>query len=270
MSKQSNITSKGVAVRVGVAGVACACAVAVASLGTGFASAGGQGSGTSFGLSDAASVEVPQVAQTSPVEAPEPAAEGAPMEFSESFVLETTAKRDITANVEELEDRLEAERIAAEEAARAREAACIEQAQQHQAEAAARGCSDVYAVDFTIGRDAFVELWGGRIDAYLAGFPLAGYGATFAEAAWEYGVDPRWSPAISNTESTRGSVCFSPHNAWGWGQSAWPNWDTAIRAHVKGLADVYGYTISYANAMKYCPPNYDNWYRDTLNEMAKI
>ena len=270
MSKQSNITSKGVAVRVGVAGVACACAVAVASLGTGFASAGGQGSGTSFGLSDAASVEVPQVAQTSPVEAPEPAAEGAPMEFSESFVLETTAKRDITANVEELEDRLEAERIAAAEAARAREAACIEQAQQHQAEAAARGCSDVYAVDFTIGRDAFVELWGGRIDAYLAGFPLAGYGATFAEAAWEYGVDPRWSPAISNTESTRGTNCFRAYNAWGWMGNGWSSWTEAIHGHVKGLADGYGFTISVANAQKYCPPTYMDWYQKTSAEIAKI
>jgi len=244
--------------------------VAVASLGTGFASAGGQGSGTSFGLSDAASVEVPQVAQTSPVEAPEPAAEGAPMEFSESFVLETTAKRDITANVEELEDRLEAERIAAEEAARAREAACIEQAQQHQAEAAARGCSDVYAVDFTIGRDAFVELWGGRIDAYLAGFPLAGYGATFAEAAWEYGVDPRWSPAISNTESTRGTNCFRAYNAWGWMGNGWSSWTEAIHGHVKGLADGYGFTISVANAQKYCPPTYMDLYQKTSAEIAKI
>ncbi len=33
---------------------------------------------------------------------------------------------------------------------------------------------------------------GGRIDSYLAGSPLSGQGATFAAAAWDYGVDPRF------------------------------------------------------------------------------
>ena len=93
---------------------------------------------------------------------------------------------------------------------------------------------------------------------------------TFAQAAWENGIDPRWSPAISNTESTKGRVCFKSHNAWGWDQSSWSNWDTAIRAHVAGLARGYGFTISYAYAQRYCPPNYDNWYRDTLNQMQLI
>ena len=263
LPNQSIIASGSALRRLAVVGAACACAAAVISLGTGFASAGGQGEGTSFGLSNAVSVEVPRVEES------EPLAES-PMEFSESFVLETTAKRDITANVEELEERLEAERIAAEEAARAHEAACIEQAQRHQAEAAAAGCPDVYAVDFTIGRDAFVETWGARIDAYLAGFPLAGYGATFAEAAWEYGVDPRWSPAISNTESTRGTNCFMAYNAWGWMGNGWSSWTEAIHGHVKGLADGYGFTISVANAQKYCPPTYMDWYQKTSGEIAKI
>ncbi|MBR2804014.1 MAG: hypothetical protein IKE20_02565, partial [Eggerthellaceae bacterium] len=92
------------------------------------------------------------------------------------------------------------------------------------------------AIDWSVGREAFVAEWSARIDAYLAGSPLSGYGTTFAEAAWENGIDPRWSPAISNTESGKGSACFLPHNAWGWGSSAWGDWDTAIRAHVAGLA----------------------------------
>ena len=60
------------------------------------------------------------------------------------------------------------------------------------------------AVDWSVGRQAFVEEWTARINNYLTGTALAGYGEAFAEAAWANGVDPRWSPAISNTESGNG------------------------------------------------------------------
>lgn len=125
-------------------------------------------------------------------------------------------------------------------------------------------------VDWTVGRKAFVEEWTRRIDKFLAGSNLAGYGKVFAEAAWENGVDPRFSPAISNTESGRGSECFLPYNAWGWGSSTWNDWETAIRDHVAGLAEVYGYTVSYEAAGIYCPPNQDNWYHMTITAMASI
>ena len=130
--------------------------------------------------------------------------------------------------------------------------------------------SQLTEVDWSCGKDAFISEWTNRINNYLAGSPLAGQGETFATAAWENGVDPRWSPAISNTESTKGTNCFLPHNAWGWGSTGWSSWEEAINAHVAGLAKGYGYTISYSNAQKYCPPNYDNWFRDTLREMSKI
>ena len=126
------------------------------------------------------------------------------------------------------------------------------------------------AVSWDMDQDAFVAEWAPRIDAYLAGSPLAGQGKTFATAAWKYGVDPRWSPAISNTESSKGRHCFKSHNAWGWGSSSWGSWEEAIDAHVAGLARGYGYTISVANAKKYCPPNWFNWYNDTLSEMNRI
>ena len=104
-----------------------------------------------------------------------------------------------------------------------------------------------------------------------AGSPLSGYGATFAEAAWENGVDPRFSPAISNTESTKGLNCFRSHNAWGWmGNTSWGSWNESINAHVQGLAKGYGYTISLANANKYCPPTYEDWYAKTLAQMQLI
>lgn len=121
----------------------------------------------------------------------------------------------------------------------------------------------------TSERDAFVNSWAARIDNYLAGSPLGGYGRTFAEAAWDYGVDPRWSPAISCIESSKGAVCFLPHNAWGWGSASWPDWDTAIRSHVAGLSAGYGYTISLEAAKKYCDDGTD-WYGAVLGEMNCI
>lgn len=126
------------------------------------------------------------------------------------------------------------------------------------------------AVDWSIGKSAFVAEWSARIDAYLDGSPLAGYGEAFAQAAWDNGVDPRWSPAISNTESGKGSACFRPCNAWGWGNSGWGDWETAIRAHIEGLARGYGYSITPDAAQTYCPPTWESWYGKTLDQMSII
>ena len=125
-------------------------------------------------------------------------------------------------------------------------------------------------VDWTSEPNSFVVEWGARIDSYLAGSPLAGYGPTFAAAAWEYGVDPRWSPAISCIESGKGAVCFLPYNAWGWGSVSWGSWEEAIYSHVAGLAAGYGYTISYEAAQRYCPPTADEWYSAVLGQMESI
>lgn len=124
--------------------------------------------------------------------------------------------------------------------------------------------------DWTSDQAAFVAEWSARIDAYLAGSALAGQGQTFAEAAWAYGVDPRWSPAISYTESSKGEVCYMPHNAWGWGGCEWDTWEEAINDHVRGLARGYGYTISIEAAQKYCPPNWEHWYNVTSAQMNLI
>lgn len=124
--------------------------------------------------------------------------------------------------------------------------------------------------DWSSNEDAFVSQWTARINNYLAGSPLSGYGETFARAAWTYGVDPRWSPAISYVESTKGAYCFASHNAWGWGSVSWDSWEEAINAHVAGLARGYGYTLTYAAAQKYCPPNADHWYNSCLAQMNSI
>ena len=125
-------------------------------------------------------------------------------------------------------------------------------------------------VNWDVTKEEFVSEWTRRIDLYLSGTALSGYGRNFAEAAWTYGVDPRFSPAISNTESTNGKYCFLPHNAWGWGDVSWDSWEEAIDAHVRGLSQGYGYTLTAAGARKYCPPNWENWYNNTASQMNMI
>lgn len=190
-------------------------------------------------------------------------------EFREQSLLTVPTTRDISAGLAMVDEkeRIEAERLAAEEAA-AMERAAAMQAAALEAEPSIE--VTLPDVDWTVGKEAFIAEWTARIDAYLAGSPLEGYGYAFAEAAWDNGVDPRFSPAISNTESTKGMYCFLPHNAWGWGSISWSDWDTAIRAHVAGLAEGYGYTITPAGAYKYCPGTHDSWYNKTISQMLLI
>ncbi|MEE0704806.1 MAG: hypothetical protein UCH28_00320 [Adlercreutzia sp.] len=175
----------------------------------------------------------------------------------------------------------EAERAAAEKAAAEQAAQEQEEAQAQEEEAAAEAEEEEASEQPTEApaddganwgddKAAFVEQWGPRIDAYLAGSPMAGTGDTFASAAWDYGVDPRWSPAISAVESSKGAACFKSHNAWGWGSSSWGSWEEAINAHVAGLARGYGYTLSESAARKYCPPNWQHWYSRCAAEMNSI
>ena len=192
-------------------------------------------------------------------------------------VLASTSSRDITAGLEMVDEREAAEkaRIEADNKAVISRVADKKAMQGVEDSSSSAGQSqlDEYnlsAVDWSVGKQAFVDEWGARIDAYLSGTNLAGYGRTFAEAAWANGVDPRWSPAISNTESGNGAHCFLPCNAWGWGSNAWPDWETAINEHVAGLAAGYGYSVTYAAAQKYCPPNSVHWYNNTLGQMALI
>ena len=140
---------------------------------------------------------------------------------------------------------------------------------QEEPEAEAQGVVEDGDVEIT-DRDAFIAEWTARIDAYLAGSPMEGQGVTFATAAWNYGVDPRWSPAISCAESSKGAICFLPYNAWGWGNISWGSWEEAIDAHVAGLARGYGYTITLEAAYKYCPPNANHWYNTVLSQMNTI
>ena len=185
-------------------------------------------------------------------------------EIVQDSALSSPSKRDISAGVANIEAVLEAER----QELLAKEKAELDRYTSR--EASASYPSDLEPINVSVGREEFMDEWTARIDAYLAGGNLAGMGAVFAEAAWQNGVDPRWSPAISMTESTQGLNCFLPHNAWGWGKSSWSNWGDAIHGHIGGLAAGYGFTISTGAAQVYCPPTYMHWFQTTLSEMKKI
>lgn len=189
---------------------------------------------------------------------------------AETALQEAKAAREEAQRQAEEKARREAEAAAAAVAAAQAQAAQQAPAGQEAQPAAVPSQATPSSVDWSQDKQAFVSHWAPRIDAYLAGSPLGGQGKTFADAAWDYGVDPRWSPAISNTESSKGLYCFKPHNAWGWGSSSWNSWEEAIRDHVAGLARIYGPTISMEAARKYCPPNADHWYSATLAEMERI
>lgn len=143
------------------------------------------------------------------------------------------------------------------------------QAQDGRIEALSAGVTEG-DVDWSADKQAFVDEWTARIDAYLAGSPLAGQGSVFASAAWDNGVDPRWFPAISCVESTKGAYCFLPCNAWGWGDYSFGSWEEAIRGHIAYLADMYGSTVTPKAASIYCPPNASFWYNRCVEEMALI
>ncbi len=127
------------------------------------------------------------------------------------------------------------------------------------------------AVNWNVSREEFVAEWTSRIDAYLAGSPLAGYGSVFANAAWDNTVDPRWSPAIACIESTKGAHCFRSYNAWGWMTSQnFSSWDESIPLHVAFLGRVYGTTLTPGTAQKYCPPTWQDWYNTVAGQMNVI
>lgn len=130
-------------------------------------------------------------------------------------------------------------------------------------------------VNWNMSREEFVNEWSGRIDAYLAGSPLAGYGTAFAEAAWTYGVDPRWSPAIACIESSKGRYCANTCNAWGWtavggGFRSFGSWEEGIDAHVSYLRSMYGPTLTPGAAQIYCPPTWQDWYNKVGGEMSRM
>ena len=174
------------------------------------------------------------------------------------------------AELQQAKSQLEAEQKNAEDA--------LAQAQQLRSEAQAKATIDTTVNNTNTGSsdyDSFINEWTSRIDNYLAGSPMAGQGYNFAVAAWNTGVDPRWSPAIACIESTKGAYCANSYNAWGWsarggGWRSFGSWSEGISAHVAYLGANYGSTLTPAAAKKYCPPTWQDWYNKVAAQMNRI
>lgn len=240
-----------------VAGVTVAVALTIG--GFGLASAdNGLGAIEDFGLIKYSSAVAPvgQLSNTSALENNHTA----PVSF------------DVSAAATQAEANRAAQIAEQERAAREAETACREQALAAEEAWLARSDrpNDLESVDWSVSREEFISTWTSRIDAFLKGTQLEGQGETFATAAWENGVDPRFSPAISMTESGCGAICFLPHNAWGWGSSSWGSWEEAIADHVAGLAKGYGYCLTTSGAATYCPPNTAYWYSTVQSQIKLI
>ena len=185
--------------------------------------------------------------------------------------------KNLLSQLEEERNALDEARLHASEREEAAYTALV--TVQNQRVAKQREARATDGVNWYQTKEEFVEEWSRRIDKYYEGTAMAGTGAYFAEAAWYYCIDPRFSPAISCIESSKGAKCIRPYNAWGWGAAdsdpynlalEWGSWEEAIHAHVKGLAKGYGYTATRAGAATYCPFNANTWYSVVVSEMAKI
>ena len=240
-----------------IAAIGCASVVAVGCFGYGLAAAGGSSSpfGGTASSAPAAEVLVSNVSDT-----------------SVGSVLSQPASRDITQGVQAVEAEKEAERIAAEQAALAEEQARIQAAEQALAKArttdASSAMSQLAEVDWSCGKDAFISEWANRINNYLAGSPLAGQGEDFRYRCMGKRRRSSLVAGYFQYRVHQGCKLLPAAQRVGLGLYRLELVEEAINAHVAGLAKGYGYTISYSNAQKYCPPNYDNWFRDTLREMS--
>lgn len=197
--------------------------------------------------------------------------------YEKMFEYRSSKVRELADTRNELQtskDKLGEDKIAADEAVNVTKAALEEATTARkvaQAEARASNAGALASeIDWSMPREEFISHWGDRINKYLSGTKLSGQGENFATAAYENGVDPRWSPAISRIESGCGAACFRPYNAWGWMGASFSSWSEGIYKHVKYLSGpMYGGYLTMKGAATYCPPG-GPWYSKVAAEMNRM
>ena len=188
----------------------------------------------------------------------------------------TVAAANALTEAQEAREKAQAEAAAAQAAeaeaqAAAQSSSSSSSSSTESASSESTSAASTSNVSWSSDKQAFVDSWAGRIDAYLSGTPMAGCGQAYAAAAWDYGVDPRWAPAISYVESGVGNACFRSYNAWGYGSSGYSSWTEGINAVCKGLGgSLYGGYLTMAAAETYCPTNPSGWYNECAAQMALI
>jgi len=67
-----------------------------------------------------------------------------------------------------------------------------------------------------------------KIEYYLRGSPLRGYGPLMVSEGERTGVNPYLCAAVAEAESSLAHNCFHPCNAWGMGQESYGSWEQGI------------------------------------------
>lgn len=170
-------------------------------------------------------------------------------------------------------------RQAAAEAAAAAQQTADEQAAAEAAQAAAAesgssntgsGSANASDVDWSSDKASFVNYWAARIDSYLAGSPMEGCGTDYASSAWDHGVDPRFAPAISAVESSKGAYCYRSYNAWGYGGINFGSWAEGIERVTRCLGnDQYQGSLTLDDGYRYAADG-EAWYNAVYAQMMQI
>lgn len=119
---------------------------------------------------------------------------------------------------------------------------------------------------------SFVSEWAPRIDAYLNRFssPLNDYGAIFASAAYDVGIDPRIAPAIAFVDTSLGRNMVLSRNAWGMDGKDYSNWVDSIYSYSSWYRSMYGSEFTESQARRYSPGNWRAWHAKVSSEMRVI
>jgi len=112
-----------------------------------------------------------------------------------------------------------------------------------------------------------------KIDRYFAsrGSPMNGLGIYFVRSAERYAINPYLAPAISESESSCGLVCFAPFNFWGGlaYRSGFGSWEESIDTLLNWLNRYFGSPQSAWDCPGYCVPS-DPWRSNTQGVLDAI
>lgn len=247
--------------------------LAVGFLDAGWASAGSHDMGaTTFGLARQ-SAENPSASDVSPdtVQDKSDADVLAVEDVAEEAALKTASSRDVSAGVQEIADEEEAARLAAEEAARVAEQEAIDRADATR--------SRYYATfgSLPAGRCRFLHRSRGvhrRMVRAHQRLPVRQPSVWLRRDLRRGGLGSGHRPALVSGHFQhrvhQGPCLLQVPQRLGLGsdQLARLGHGHPLPRGRSGSGLWFHHRYSYA--MRYCPPNYDNWYRDTLNQMQLI
>lgn len=117
-----------------------------------------------------------------------------------------------------------------------------------------------------------------RLDAGLAGSPMAGTGALLERYGRMHGVSPYFMAAVAAKESTLGRAMCLDYNAWGlsacgraWTPPSFDSWEESIAYFARYLEERWGrnHSSPYSFGSTYCP-GCGSWPGDVSGFMSSL